>query len=379
MKNVRLIQKTFLSTLIAITLVGHQAHAVDLCNLMFWKKKDAAVQLVAPPAAQAREAIIEQLKLEKDLVPAFLKNGRTGDVPVILLNADTQGPLKELLDNSMGTMIVQQVGYNNDHGLLRVGQNIMDVDSPGYRGFGEINNTGIAWKPMKSYLDRRKQNQNNMYYMIEVSYLLSPQEMADVKNYQLVRRAAIIRVPFTFNQDNIDRSKPNTLNAGEHCFVFCKGGVIDSHVSEMRNKLQGYGIKDVDQFMASADVKQLIQDSRFKIANVVDHNANTLNWSMIQNIPSAVKIKASFANETAEKQNELINWIVGYDATLAYQKVKRDLEISNDYGFNDLNNKRSAFVLVYGKTTDNQAFKDATFTSPGVMYSWRNDAQKPLE
>ncbi len=377
MLQTRFFNKTIAALLLVSLLTAQPAHAIsfNFCSLFFWRK--AAVEtLVAPAIEKARETLIQQLAENKN-VPAFIKHTDTGDIPVILVTANTREILKPILDNSMGTMVVQQVGYQNDHGLMRVKENIMDVDSPGARGFGEINQTGIAWKPMESYLDRRLKSEPTGYNIIEVGYMLSPQEMADVNHYQLVRRAAIIRVPFTFKQTNVDRSKPNTLSAGEHCFIFCKSSAIGSHVQEMQTKLREYGIENTSEFLAKPEVASLIKEARFVLENA-KNDERGLNWAVLHNLRSAREFRKLFSEVSDYEQNLLINWVVGYDATVAYQKLRSSLGISNDGGFSDMRNTKASFVLVYGKTTDAESFKDASFNSPGVFYSWTNNNQKRL-
>jgi hypothetical protein len=221
-----------------------------------------------------------------------------------------------------------------------VGQNIMDVDSPGARGFGEINRTGIAWKPMDSYLQRRLQNETGSYNIIEVGYVLNPNELADVQHYQLVRRAAIIRVPFTFKQAYVDRSQPNTLQAGEHCFIFCKASAIGNHVYEMKQKLNENGIEDVNAFMKKTEVISLIKDARATLAKART-DENGLYWSMLHSLRSAKEFRKLFPELSSDDQNILINWVVGYDATLAYQNLRTSLGISNDGGFSDMRNTKA--------------------------------------
>lgn len=367
---------------VMVGFVGVQpAQAVNLCNLFFWKKtnkQNVEGRINAPPVEKARETLIEQLKNDSK-IPSFLKQTRSGDVPVILLNANTYQQLKPVLDNSMGTMIVQQLGYKNDHGLMRVGQNIIDVDTPGARGFGEINRTGLSWKPMESYLKRRLKNESNNYYIVEVGYILSPQELADSRFYHLVRRAAIIRVPFTYGGLNVDRNQSNMLSAGEHCFVFCKGGAVSSHVREIERKLKAYGIESVSEFMKRPEVAVFVREARDYMLTLKNFDEQSLNWAVLQKLRSAKIIRKKFSNFDEHRQDLLLNWIVGYDASLAYENLRVSLGMTSDYGFGDMNNTRAAFVLVYGKSTDNKAFETATFESPGVMYSWRNDSQKPIK
>lgn len=376
MINFKFINKTLAAFIVVTLLSAQPAAAVDFCNLFFWKKADKVETLVAPEIEKAREALIKQLTTNKQ-VPAFIKQTANGEIPVILVTANSRPMLKPILDNSMGTMVVQQVGYNNDHGLMRVGQNIMDVDTPGARGFGEINQTGIAWKPVESYLDRRLKNEPSGYNVIEVGYMLSPQEMADVSHYQLVRRAAIIRVPFTFNQAHVDRSQPNTLAAGEHCFIFCKSSAIGSHVQEMQSKLKGYGITNVSEFMLKQEVASLVKEARTSLAQAKT-DENGLHWAALHGLRSAREFRKLFPEIADYEQNLLINWVVGYDATVAYQQLRSSLGISSDGGFSDMRNTKASFVLVYGKSTDANAFANASFESPGVFYSWKNDNQKPL-
>ena len=363
-----------LAILLVTALPLERAQALNLagfCKLIFGQ---GTVEKPLDEARRTRPGIVSHLR-ETPEIPAFVKKTANGDLPVILVTPKTYPLLKSVLDRSMGTMFVQQVGYNNDHGLMRVGPYIIDVDLPGHRGYGEINATGLAWKHMDSYIPRR----NTEYNMVEVGFLLSKTEYETSLYYQLIRRAAIIRVPFTFGGHEPDMTQPNTVRGGEHCFIFCKGSAISGHVHEIKREMSGMGIKDVDSFMQKEIVKTFLKDARTKLLNTRFDDTANLNWSAVNQGAMVEALRAELPQGLKDQDRAiLINWIVGLDASIGYQSLRREIGITDDGGFGDMRSPRASYVLVYAKDADAARFRDASFESPGVFYSWTADNQEAI-
>ncbi len=282
--------------------------------------------------------------------------------------------MKKYLENSFGTQVALQKDWNNDHGLLRAGEYIIDLDSPGGRGYGEIEATGLAWKNLYSYVQRRTAGTSPV---LEVSYLLTPSERDTVDYYQKVRRAALFRVKFTFGGHN-GPDYPNLLkNGGEHCFVFCKAQGVYSQTSEIKSRLMALGIKDPDALLKSDKVKFAIEQIQHMINET---GPEKLHSSILSHKDTLSLFNDIYPENISDaKKLELVNWIISYDSTKKYGKVMSDLGVSGDYGVGDAMNKRASAVFVYDEAADESAFKDAIYTNEGKMVNWPTNKQYPVK
>lgn len=239
----------------------------------------------------SRQVLIDAMIKAK--IPGFIKTTPNGDMPVVLVNSNTYKKLSPHMKNSVGILIALQPDHTNDHGLLRVSENIIDVDSPGKRGFGEINKTGLTWKNVASYLKRRHENS---YVLVEVVYKVTDEELLAMDYYQRVRRAAIIRVPFTYDDVPPEKGLNNLLRSGEHCFVFSKCSAVDSHISEMKQKIETLSNLSTDKVMKDPVVQAFLKDTREKI---LVHPANELSPFLYTE--DAVAIKNIFLRNLMSK------------------------------------------------------------------------------
>lgn len=313
---------------------------------------------------------------KKNGIPVFLKQNDHGvDVPVILLNAKTGPKLKDFLENSFGTQVALQKDWNNDHGLLRAGNYIIDLDSPGARGFGEIEETGLAWKNVQTYLPKRHAGSSPT---LEVSYLLTPNEKSVIDYYQKVRRAALFRVKFTFGgHDGPDY--PNLLKGGgEHCFIFCKAQAVYSHVSEIRSRLSALGIKDPDKLLEDAKVQKAVSQVQTMI-NETD--PNDLHSFLLSDKSTLALFKDIYPKTIKSDKDRLdiVNWLVSYDSSKKYGDVLEGLGVTGDYGIDDAINKRASAIFVYDEGADVKAFENATYKNFGKFVSWPATKQYPVD
>ncbi|MBC7430082.1 MAG: hypothetical protein H7336_15815 [Bacteriovorax sp.] len=312
---------------------------------------------------------------KKNNIPVFLKQNSKGvDIPVILLNKTTGKKLQNFLENSFGTEVGLQPDYNNDHGLLRAGKYIIDLDSPGARGYGEIEETGLAWKNVDSYLARRTVQSSPT---LEVSYLLTPNEKSVIDYYQKVRRAALFRVKFTFGGFD-GQEYPNLLkNGGEHCFIFCKAQGVFLQASEIKSRLIGLGIADPDGLLNDAKAKLAIQ----QVQHIMNETGPDDLHSMMLSNKSMLALFKDFYPKTVKTDKDrldILNWIISYDSTKKYYAVMKDLGVSGDYGIGDAMNSRASVIFVYDEGADPAAFKNATYTNNGKMVSWPQTKQYPV-
>jgi hypothetical protein len=366
------------AVLATILLASPAAHsAPNACPVMFTKISEAFEMIERSESARTK---IKEILEQNPAIPAFVKQTPHGDLPVILVTADTAPTLKPIFENSMGTMFAQQLGYKNDHGLLRVNRFIIDADTPGARGFGEINQTGPAWKELQTYMDRRRKSEDKLSNIVEVGFVLTQKEQQSALFYQAVRRAAIFRVPFTYGANREVVDARNALSAGEHCFVFCKGAANSSHISEIQNKMRALGIKNPDAFIQTPEVVQFLNEARDLLVNKTKNDESEMNWNRINSSSLTARIESLLPqNLTNEEQKILINWIIALEVSTKYEALRDSLGLTSDGGFRDMRSSRASFIAMYGKSTDAPKFRDATFSSDGVFYSWTNEDQAPLE
>ena len=366
--------KQNLSILLLITSFASASFAdATQCHELFPKFE---ITTVAEQSSEIVRQTILDFLLKNRNIPAFIKKTRNGEVPVILINSQTLPLLKPLIEHSSGFMFAQQIGYRNDHGLMRAGNYIIDADTPGARGYGELHQTGLAWKFLDNYLPRRN---TGSYVMIETGYLLSKEDQLTIESYQRIRRAAIFRIPFTFGGKKT-KSALNTIeNSGENCFGFCKAATLGKDITEITLRLTELGIQDVPALLGSPLIQKYL-----KIASDIILTANTddpksLNWGMV-NGPMAIDMLNPLlpTNLTTEQKGILINWIVALDASKKYSELKAKNNISNDGGFQDLQNGKTSFILIYDSMDKKDQFDSATYSSKGVFYSWDSREQIAL-
>ncbi len=313
---------------------------------------------------------------KKNGIAVFYKQNQSGeDIPFILVNRESSKKLTNFIDNSYGTDVVLQPNHGNDHGLMRTGNFIIDVDAPGYRGYNELHKTGLAWKDFSSYISRRQQNSG---IILEVSYLVTPEEKRVIDFYQRIRRAAIFRVKFSFKDFKTEDHPFLLNNGGEHCFIFCKAQAVTSHNNELRAKLNTLGLKDIDAFFMDPEVIKRIDE----IKNIV---LSTDPARLGPELLNDEKILKSFNQfyppeiQTAEQKFEFLRWAISYEGSGNYNRVLKDLGVSSDYGINDIKNKRVSAILVYDENVTPENFNNAKYTAKGAFTPWPLGLQKPVE
>ena len=268
---------------------------------------------------------------KKNKIPVFMKQNQMGeDIPVILVNKKSTKKLANFIDNSYGTEVVLQPGYSNDHGLLRTGNFIIDVDAPGYRGYGELHKTGLAWKDFSSYTERRR---------------------AD---------SGVI------------------AGGGEHCFIFCKAQAVTSHIYELQQKLISMGLKNPDEFFLKPEIINRMNTLQEIILKT---DPNSLNPDMISTKKLLESFNGFYPSEitTNEQKADFLRWAISYDSSKNYNRVLKDLGVSSDYGVGDARNKRVSAILVYDEGANPEEFNKGVYSAKGAFTAWPTGTQKPVE
>jgi hypothetical protein len=343
------------------------------------------------PAAQVQaqtvschKAYSSEKAIDRDQVAGFAVRHNipaletSSQVPILLLNKETVKAMLPLLQNSIGIQVALQPNWKNDHGLLRVGTSIIDMDTPGARSFGELYETGLAWKDVQEYTARKN---NNAYKVIEVVYTLTPQEQQTASVYQRVRRAALYRVPFTFGGGKANNNYPNMVpHGGENCFSFCRGTSLSSQISYMQAEVQKLTGRSYEELKTIEPVLQFLNQAIQKIANVRDVNSkDELNNSMLMNLKETKATLDLLAPEKPEQEKQvLLNWIVSLETSLRYANLLRNLGVGGGNGWEGSTNTRATAILVHDVTASREQFVDPNYTLPGVFNTWKHADTRPL-
>lgn len=374
----------FLFTLLFLALTPHAAFGAPPgpCKIL------AGEHLLPAELQHERDAFVASMNWAG--VPMLSKAVSGGNIPVILVNKRTVKKLAPMLDRSLGTMSQLQPGHGNDHGMMRVANKVMDIDSPGYRGYGELHQTGLAWKEVVGNSMRQSEDSP---VRIEVNFLLTQPELKVAEYYQRIRRAAIFRVPFTFGGADIDMKKPNALESGgEHCFLFCKGSSVRQQVSAIEASMQKMGVANPRAYMNTPKMKEFLAEVQqqvldWKVAFTKDDVTDTsfkneaiANMTQGEGGAKLLEVYKDLfpAGMSAKDQVTLANWFIGHDASTQYQELMATLGITGGTGYSEMGNRRASFVLIYDYTNKAEAaFENGTYSTKGVFSSWTAQGQTP--
>lgn len=350
-------------------------NCLDLIKTLMTKMDSDVAKKVNLDAHVNHRAFVASFAKKND-IPVFIKHNTWGeDIPFILVNRESAPKLKNFIENSYGTNVALQPGYANDHGLMRTGNYIIDVDAPGYRGFGELHKTGLAWKEFGTYTSRRTTQSGTI---LEVTYLVTPEEKKIIDFYQRIRRAAIFRVKFAF-KDFKTPDHPFLLNnGGEHCFIFCKAQAVSSHLYELQGKLVKLGLQNPDEFIARKGIQEKMNLFRDFILGY-DPNRLAPELATHPQILDFFDGAYPLSINTAEKKAEFLRWLVSYDGSKNYNRVLKDLGVTQDYGVGDARNKRVSAILVYDESANKENFNKGVYETKGAFTSWPLGPQKSVE
>lgn len=350
-------------------LIGLQAQATaPVCNTVHATKAQAQVRYIE------RDGLVAALLANQ--IPAVAIPTAKGPIPAILMNAETAPHLTNLLDRSLGTIVNYQPEYNNDHGMIRLFQVLADMDTPGARRAGELHQTGISWTGLNSYLQYA---QGRSRVKVEVVYSLTPEEARAAKTYHLMRRAAIVRVPFTFGGRNRQVGLMNLLErSGEHCFVFCSGSGVSGQIQEIRQVFTKYNLGTIDEVIAREDVKMWIKAVEDKLNQTSASDGHSLNATLPLRVGIPESLKEATSQMTPETRAEMLNWLAGYSISQSYLGLTRTLGIQGDTAYNGIQNPRAVAVFIYDGVASAEQFMSPEYTALGKFSNWSHQNSKPL-
>jgi len=335
------------------------ASVIVFSSTVTWSQTQCANLFAAPTVAEKVAALN---------LPVFQNTINGKAFPSILVNKNTYPQLQNILQKTLGIVVIHQTGHGNDHGMLRLGDFFIDRDLPGYRARGEINNTGISWASVADYVSYA-QLTNLPYNRIEVLFDLSDAEYNTALAYQKMRRAGIVRPDFTFGTDTNDKLAPTRLaQGGEICFSFSCGSSTRSQIYEIQNNLRSLGVTDVDSFMQSAAVKAFLDKAKAKLltANLTWE----LNADMMTTVPNADGVLQLMKIKDAAAKSVALDWVVGLSLTQDYQQLLQTLNVHNSSDFSNINNPRATGVLVYDANVNVADFLSIEYRSVGAFSTY---------
>lgn len=328
----------------------------------------------AQPKHQIERDALAGFLVEKN-IPAVAIPTRNGMIPAVLMNVSSGAKLRSYLSNSVGTIVSYQPQHTNDHGMIRLFHVLADFDAPGSRRAGELHQTGISWVWLDAHL---KYSQGREKVKIEVVYALTPEEKTIVSLYHLMRRAAIIRVPFTFKGTRPQEGLANMLeNVGEHCFLFCHGSGINSHLYGIRTKFDQYQAGSIEQVIQRPDVQNWLAAVEKALLNskMDDPDILSPHLPIRTGVPESLEVHLAKLDEAG--RSEFLNWIVGYHTSVKYSQLLKTLGIGGDNAYNGIHNPRATAIFVYDGVTMPVDFMTSEYRAQGVFSNWSHEnAQK---
>ncbi len=337
----------------------------------------------------AREALIKAAK--EAGVPIFMRQVGDRELPVVLLNEETYPKLKPFLDGSIGTG-VKMFPFTNqgtDHGLFRVGDNLLDFywpDDP--NKYGQLHNTGVYALPLQTYLPRRN---NNSERIIEATYALTPEERQTAEYYHRMRRAGVFRAKYEFNNyDPAYGQRKHVLDEGfQNCYNFGVSACNQSHANNMKTQLYQIGVRDVPKLLATPEVKEFQRRAKEQLLAInrndpalADPKAEekVLNIHMFDKPEYFELLKNVIPeNSSPENRTKFINYLVGIDAVQQYDQITTDLSLGGNFW--NFNHPRATAIVVWDTPLQNEAFKNGTYEIGGSnpAYQFRNPSlNRPL-
>jgi hypothetical protein len=302
---------------------------------------------------------------------------------IVQANNKTVPELKKIYEHSLGIVVNHQKDYQNDHGMLRLGDFFIDRDAPGARRNGEINTTGISWAPVQGYVDYVARSDKS-YNRIEVLFDLNSTEMRTALIYQKMRRAGVVRPDFIFRGAENPNLNNRLENCGEICFSFSTGSAIHMQIRGIEQKIQSLGIENPGEFIQLPEIKSYLNKlSQYLLEAKLD--ARSLSPEVADNVLKpgwiAALLRSKIAKPEAIREMDAIdiNWLLGYKASLDYAALLKSLGIQNSNSFSNVNSPRAKMVVIYDAKTSPEKFLSDDYESEGVFSTWRNQEVVPLQ
>jgi len=328
----------------------------------------------APVVREGQLGLLETARREN--VPAYLRNvGGGKQLPVFLLNQQTYPALKPFLDQSISTG-VKMFPFDNrgtDHGLIRLGDSVIDYYWPGSDKFGQLHQSGVFWLHVPEYLKRRNPNSERI---VEALYSLTPEERATAEYYHRVRRAGVFKSRYEFSAwDGIYNGKPHVLNRGfENCYAFGVNERTQDHIDDMKHQLGELGVADPEALMKDPLVIDFIARARARILNVVRYDregkviapeveAQVMSARMFDVLATAPLLALAPKAINAEDRTRFLSYVVGIDASRQYQELGKTLGLNGHFW--NFSSPRATAIIVWDSENAAEAFRQGHYEEGG--------------
>lgn len=369
---------------IALINVAHPKFRKRLVEQALERKLITLEDLTWIQAPEITRSIVETAQRElvtaaKRLgIPAYFRKVNDRDIPVVLLNTKTYPSLKPYLDRSLSTA-VKLFPFDHrgtDHGLIRLGDALIDFYWPGSDKPGQLHRTGVYWLHVPDYLVRRDRNSQRI---IEASYALAPWEMEIAQYYHRARRAGAFRARYEFSAwEPAYDERPNVLSTGyENCYSFGVNASSQAHIDDMKRQLSDLGIH-VPTLLASGGAKEFQRRAR---ARLLSMPKDKLDITLLDT-PEA---QALIADELpkgllAEHKRKVLSYLVGIDAVEQYQRLGAALGLGGNFW--NFGHDRVTAIVVWDSEEATDAFTRAAYEEGGgnPHYQFRDPRyNRPLD
>lgn len=338
--------------------------------------------LLSPTNYELNQKRIIDFARQHDL-PAFIITLAAGkNVPVVLLNKATIGAWSPVLQQTVGLNQSLNPGNGANHGYVRLpGRVDFDKDNglPGdlfhggvpegtlvdlyipYQSQGQaINGNGYKWKLLSEYFKRRNQGS---FVHIEQVFAFSVEDQIKLWLYQSVKRSAIVRIQYMFDQHNNDwiRGQRRVLQMDgefnhrrytEHCNNCRIGETAPNQVQEMRGRLVFHLNADVDLIYAKPETVKFLLEAKRMLLHRDWRSEKQFSPDML-NKEYLLKPMRKYFREglSPEQQVDALNYL------LAVRVFEEVVELKQRYGIEEevqmnFGNPRLSALFVYSDLDD---------------------------
>lgn len=361
-----------------------------------------------------QQRMIEYAKVHN--LPAFVITLAAGEtVPVILLSKTTIEAWSPFLQQTLGLNQGLVPGNGANHGYLRLPGRVqydksnglpgdlfkgripegvlVDLYSPGGSYPQAINGNGYKWKEMSEYFKRRHQGS---FVHIEQAYALSREDQIKLWLYQSVKRSAIVRIQYMFDQHNNDwiRGQRRVLQMdgefnhprnGEHCNNCRVGATAINHAHEMRGRLAWHLNADVDFVFTQPETIKFLEEAKKMLLHLDWRSEQQFQPDMLNREFFLKPMRKYFRDGLShEQQVDALSYLF---ATRTFEEVA---ELRQRYGLEEevqmnFGNPLMSAIFVYSDLDDSPGlFQQGRFeylgaNGAGFRSSWPGLNARPLK
>lgn len=353
-------------------------------------------------------------------LPVFLISIPAGpSVPVVLLNRQTLKAWSPILEQSFGLNQSLHPDNKANHGWARLPGRVggsfegtagklledgpsesvlMDTFSPGQSGDQALHGTGYRWKWMTDYFKYRHEpraGERDSFVHIEQAFSLTVAEQVKVWLYHLVKRSALVRIQYMFDQHNNDWIREqrrvlqqdwpfNRARYGEHCNNCRIGESANNHASEMRIRMAGLFNKDVNEIYSFSETHQFLDNAKKKLLYRDWRNGADLHPDLMNENYFIDLMNPHFKwGISREQKVDALSYLLATNVFEEVVQVKEKYRMSEDVGMNLDNPNISAF-FIYSELADSpDNFVKAQFeffgaNGAGFSSKWPGLNPRPL-